>query len=309
MMRRTVLAALAALPSLAHGQQFSSPRPMPTDSHAHIFLRGLTMTGTRRYTPDYDATLTKYLNMLQANGVARGVLIQPSFLGEDNSFLLTALAQQPSRLRGVIVVAPSTSRDALAELHAQGVRGVRLNLIGLPDPDLSSSGYRQFLRALADLGWHIEVQAEARRLRTLQEAINGAGVALVVDHFGRPDPTLGVTDPAFTRLLERGRDQNVYVKLSGPYRLASGTKGEAIAAEAAPLLLSALGPERLVWGSDWPHTQFEKVASPTRARRLLDLWVPDAPSRALILSDTPDRLFGFAPASGRSTPHPAQRSA
>jgi len=267
---------------------------MSVDSHAHTFLHSLPMVPNRRYTPDYDAPLAGYLAMLDRDGSTHGVLIQPSFLGFDNSFLVSALQKHPEKLRGVAVVQPQITRHALADLARQGIVGIRLNLIGEEDPDFSQTVWRTHLKDIAELGWQVEVQAEAERLSKIIPPVVAAGATMVVDHFGRPDKKTGIDDPGFRYLLSMARTGKVFVKLSAPYRLGPGERGHQIAAQAAPLLLNAFGPDHLVWGSDWPHTEFEKTApGPKEARAELDKWVPDVRQRQQILGETPARLFKF----------------
>uniref|UniRef100_UPI0015753E29 amidohydrolase family protein n=1 Tax=Sphingomonas bacterium TaxID=1895847 RepID=UPI0015753E29 len=242
----------------------------------------------RRYTITYDALPSAYLAMLAGNGMARGVLVQPSFLGYDNSFLLDTIGRHRAMLKGIAVVPETSTGAELSRLARKGIVGVRLNLIGQPDPDLASERWRDHLRRVASLGWQVEVQCEAARLPRLLPQLMRSGSPVVLDHFARPDAKLGVDDPGFRYLLKTAPSSRLYVKLSGAYRI-----GDAVADAAAPLLLDALGPDRLVWGSDWPHTQFEKVASPHQARAALDRWVPDVSARKRILNDTPLRLFSF----------------
>jgi predicted TIM-barrel fold metal-dependent hydrolase len=263
------------------------------DTHAHIFLRDLPMASGRRYAPDYDAPLPTYLKTLGAHGIDYGVLIQPSFLGTDNSYMMAALEAHPDRLRGFAVVPIDVDIATLQSLKRAGVMGVRLNLIGKPTPDFAAADWKTHLDRLAALGWMVEVQVEAARLPKVAPGIAAAGLRLIVDHFGRPDAALGIDDPGFRYLLDLGRHGNVWVKLSGAYRLAPGQAGEALAAQAASALLHNFGAHRLMWGSDWPHTQFETVASYGRARALLDRWVPDVRDRHRVLVDTPTSLFGF----------------
>lgn len=265
---------------------------MRVDTHAHIFIHGLALAAGRRYAPDYEAPLAAYLKMLDGNGMSHGVLVQPSFLGTDNSYLCAALQSQPRRLRGIAVVEPTISREDLAVLNQSGCVGVRLNLIGKPDPDLNAEPWSSHLAHIAVLGWQVEIQCEAGRLVRLLPALAATGVAVVIDHFSRPDAALGIDDPGFRALLRAGASGRVWVKLSGAYRL--GSKGAALAAAAAPQLLAAFGPSRLLWGSDWPHTQFETVASPSGALASLTEWVPTADDRDIILGDTPARLFRFS---------------
>lgn len=264
------------------------------DTHAHVFTQGMRMIEGRRYTPAYDATIADYLAMLDDNGFSHGVLVQISFLGTDNSYLVEALRQEPARLRGIVVVEPDIAMEELCALDAVGVVGVRLNLIGLPNPPLASVEWQKYLRQLAALNWQVEVQAEAQRLPQLLPPLLGAGVRVVVDHFGRPDQTLGIVDPGFRYLLTLGKSRQVWVKLSGAYRNGPGGRGEDIATSAAPALLGEFGAERLLWGSDWPHTCFEQPGATGMAREALELWIPSKADRHAILVESPRTLFRFA---------------
>jgi predicted TIM-barrel fold metal-dependent hydrolase len=266
------------------------------DTHAHIFRRGLPLASVRRYAPDHDATLADYLRMLDAHGIARGVLVQPSFLGTDNSHLLEGLAAAPRRLRGIAVVSPDAGADELARLDACGVVGLRLNLVGgAPLPDLAAPPWRTLLRAAADLGWQVEVHREARDLPLLLAPLLDAGVNVVVDHFGRPDPAAGIADPGFRALLETGSSRRVWVKLSAAYRNGAGGAGERIAHAAMPLLRAAFGLDRLLWGSDWPHTRFEQEASTAAGLALIESLLPDPAERCIVLEDAPNALYRFEP--------------
>jgi predicted TIM-barrel fold metal-dependent hydrolase len=138
------------------------------------------------------------------------------------------------------------------------------------------------------------VHREARDLPQILPPLLNAGVNVVVDHFGRPDPTLGVNDPGFRFLLEAGASRRVWVKLSAAYRNGAAGAGGKVALTAIPLLRNAFGTERLMWGSDWPHTQFEKSIDYERARKMLDIWLPDPDERKVVLDDTPTSLFRFA---------------
>lgn len=259
------------------------------DTHAHVFRRGLPLVGGRRYEPAYDATPEEYLARLDARGLSHGVLVQPSFLGTDNDYLMAALGRWPERLRGIVVLPPTASAGLLSRLDAAGVVGVRLNLIGRPDPQLDRDNWPPFLHRLADLGWQVEVQVEAGRLPRVLGPLLAAGVRVVLDHFGRPDPALGVDDPGFRHLLAAGAESGrVWVKLSGAYR--SG--GAAVAEAAVPLLRRHLGVDRLLWGSDWPHTQFEAVRTYGDGVAELSAWL--TPAEQAAVAETSRRLFGFA---------------
>lgn len=268
-------------------------RSFAVDTHAHVFKRGLPLAGAHRYAPDYDVGVEDYLRQLDANGLTHGVLVQPSFLGTDNSFMLDALRAHPQRLRGIAMVKPDISEAEFAQLSSDSVVGMRLNLVGLPIPDLTAEPWPTLMRTVARQGWQVEVHREARDLDKVMAPLLDAGVNIVVDHFGRPDPELGVDDPGFRYLLSTAESGRVWVKVSGAYRNGAGGKGEAVALAAMPLLRSSFGPQRLVWGSDWPHTQFEKTMSYATTRAQLDTWMPDPRERAIVLGDTPVELFRF----------------
>lgn len=255
------------------------------DSHAHVFIRGLPLAADKRYAPAYDAPIGRYRSVLDGHGVSRGVLVQPSFLGTDNGYLLEALRGDAERLRGVAVVAPTAPRDELAAMRAAGVRGVRLNLIGRAPPDVTDGPWPAFLERLAELALHLEIQAEGAFWEALLPTVLERDVTVVVDHFGRPRG--GAASTGFRAILAHAATRRVYVKLSAPYRF------DAPAAPLANALHQAFGPDRLMWGSDWPWTQHEGTLDYAGALALLDDWLPDEAVRRWVLRDTAAALFGF----------------
>ncbi|WP_025602926.1 amidohydrolase family protein [Burkholderia sp. WSM2230] len=229
------------------------------DAHAHVFERGLPLSGDRRYAPAYDATLDDYLPLLNAHGMSHAVLVQPSFLGTDNRYLLQALSAQSQRLRGVAVVAPDIAECELTEMHERGVTGVRLNLMEQSLPELGTKPWTALLDKVVRLGWHVELHRNAADLAPLIDRLLERGVRVVVDHFGRPEPALGTHDSGFKALLAYGKTGRVWVKVSGAYRCT--VPGSRFVADATRQLIDHFGAERLMWGSDWPHTQYETVTS------------------------------------------------
>jgi predicted TIM-barrel fold metal-dependent hydrolase len=260
------------------------------DTHAHAFKHGLKLASVVRYVPKYEATGRQYLDQLDAHGVQYGVLIQPSFLGTDNSYLLECLALSRDRLRGVAVVDPSVPLDELLRLSDAGVVGVRLNLIGLALPDLAQPVWRAHLETLARLDWQVEVQCKAPEHAALAPMLIASGVNLVVDHFGLPDPKLGPNNDAYQKLLSLGASRRLWVKLSAPYRL--GPDAMPFARLLYQELKEKVGLDRLLWGSDWPNTQFEASEDFARNRAFLDDLVEDPAERAQILSGGM-KLFRF----------------
>jgi predicted TIM-barrel fold metal-dependent hydrolase len=244
----------------------------------------------RRYTPPRAQPVETYLAVLDAHGVEAGLLVQPSFLGTDNRALVAALRTHRRRLRGVAVVEPTVSEAALATFAAAGVVGIRFNLIGNePLPDFAAADHRRLLGLIGDLGWHVEVHAEGGRWCAILPPLVAAGVPVVVDHCGRPTPGLGVACPGFQAILAAATGGRLWVKLSGPYRGNGGDVAPVVAA-----LLERPGPERLMWGSDFPWTQFEAGRSYADCLAELEGWLPDPAARAVVAGQTPARLFGFA---------------
>jgi predicted TIM-barrel fold metal-dependent hydrolase len=267
------------------------------DSHAHVFVHGLPLAPGRRYAPAYEAPLDEYRAMLASLGLSHGVLVQPSFLGTDNGFLLSCLDAHPEQLRGIVVVDPARDIGQIEAWHARGVVGVRTNLIGAALPDFGDAAWAPFLERMVALNWHLEVQIEAARLSAIAPALLDSGVRMVVDHFGRFDPALGTRDPGFASLLSLGPTRQVWVKVSGAYRVSPRRDDPAAALAAAasawPALLREFGVDRLVWGTDWPHTQFENVQNARLTREHLEVFVSQPEHLRAVLIDTPASLFQF----------------
>jgi len=261
------------------------------DAHAHIFERSLAMVDGRRYTPDRDALLSEYLDQLDQNGFTHGVLVQPSFLGVNNDYLLAALRNHPDRLRGVAVVDPCIGSDGLAALRDQGIVGVRMNLPGRAIPDFRAGPWPGLQERLHRLGLHVEVHCESSELQNVLPSFIVAGNTIVIDHFGRPDPVLGMEDPGLRYLLSTASTGQVWVKLTAAYRLGRGDAASFTQSPVARSLISAMGTRRLVWGSDWPHTQLTGKIDFRKSRRLLDELVPDPDAQRRILGESAKELF------------------
>jgi predicted TIM-barrel fold metal-dependent hydrolase len=265
------------------------------DGHAHVFSRELDLTSARRYSPDYDATLAMYRHNLQAHGLSHGVLVQPSFLGTNNSYLLDALQQAPTQLRGVVVVERGISRAELEAMDRLGVVGIRLNLMGKALPDFAEPAWKTLFGHIAELDWHVELHRQVADIPTLVRGLMPFGTKVVIDHFGRPDARLGLDQPGFRQMLELGLSGRLWMKVSGIYRL-NGSEAENLdfARAALPLLEQSFGAQRMVWGSDWPHTQHEgQVSYGTVVEQLRALGCSAQSMRSLLI-EAPQVLFDFA---------------
>ncbi len=258
------------------------------DCHAHVFTRSLPRIATPRYIPHRDAPADEYLALLDAHGLAAGILVQPSFLGTDHSHLLDVLVKVPDRLRGIAVVARDAPTATLDALQMKGVVGIRVNLIGTKQDGLEPFVSPALLAELKRRDWLLEVQAGGARWIKLMPELVRSGTRVVIDHFGRPSPTRGIECPGFQAILKAARDLDLRVKLSGPYRFGAHHAGPCAAA-----LLETLGADRLLWGSDWPWTQFPEITDYTGTLAALAAWVPDPALRRRILVDNPRALYGF----------------
>ncbi|MCQ4312838.1 amidohydrolase family protein [Pseudomonas stutzeri] len=270
---------------------FYPPALTGVDTHAHIFRQDLPMAPGRRYSPHYDALVEQYLEHLDRNGLSHGVLIQPSFLGTDNHFMLEALRRYPQRLRAVAVVDADISETQLDELAEAGVVGIRLNLIGKTLNDYSGPAWTALFERLAPRGWQVEIQRSIDDVALIVPAILACGVDVVIDHFGLPTGGIDADKPNHKAFLALLRDKRVWLKLSAAYRSQSDL------AQAATVLAQVReasdGIERFLWGSDWPNTQFEDQTDYDRQVAFIEALLPDAGERAQVLMNNPAELFGF----------------
>ena len=266
------------------------------DCHAHVCgpQSRYPYAANRLYTP-HDALPPDYRRMLDSLGVERGVLVQPSIYGTDNRALLDALALDPARLRGVAVVPWEVSSAELDRLHAAGVRGVRQNIVDLKEGKglLPLQELKALARKVKPLGWHVEFLMHVDEFPQLDRQLADFPVDVVFGHLGYVPASKSVREPGFQALLRLMRDGKAWVKMTAPYRLTPGAMPYPETDVFARALVDA-APERLVWGTDWPHV-FIKSAMP-EDRKLLELfehWVPDAAARRRILVENPARLYSF----------------
>ena len=252
------------------------------DTHFHVFSAGDGLPQAR-YKPAYDAPLSAWEDLSQPLGVGLGVLVQTSFMGTDNRRLLDELASQPHSLRGVAVVAPDADPADLQRLHAAGVRGIRLNLAGVSHEIPEWRQADRLWSSLAELGWHLELHTDVGALPGVLQQLPG-DLSLVVDHMAKPDaPTQ--SDPTVQAVVQRCRKASIHIKLSGAYRL-----GGRAPEQTARMWLQVLGVERLLWGSDWPHTNHEAVTSYGSCFNQLQDWVGEGAAQK-VLTDNPLAVY------------------
>ena len=266
------------------------------DCHAHVCgpESRYPYSPNRLYTPE-DASPADYRRMLDSLGIERGVLVQPSIYGTDNRALLDALAQDPERLRGVAVVPWDISAKDVEKLHAQGVRGVRQNIVDLKEGQgvLPLERLGALAKRIQPFGWHVEFLMHVDEFPQLDRQLADFPVDVVFGHLGYVPARKSPAEPGFQALLRLMRDGKAWVKLTAPYRLTMSAMPYSDTDALARALVDA-APQRLLWGTDWPHV-FIKTAMP-EDRQLLGLlehWVPDERLRRRILVDQPAELYGF----------------
>ena len=277
------------------------PPPGSWDTHAHIFGPSdkFPYTAGRGYTPP-DAPVENFIALLDRLGMARGVAVQGNAHGYDNRVLLDALARFPDRLRGVAItdtrIAPSTLRD----WHDRGMRGLRFHLFS----DAGKPGYVRgvgldvfeiFRKTMAELGWVMQIFCDWRLMDGLGPILRDISrqMPVIVDHMLHMPAERGIGDPNFQALLRLVGDGAVHVKVSAPYRMSAQFPDYDDIGAFHDALVAA-NPERLLWGSDWPHPSIAAEVMPDDGH-LLDLfmaWTPNEATRRRILVDTPARLFG-----------------
>ena len=275
----------------------STPLPAGAcDCHIHVYDGRVPAAAGASLLPP-DASVEDYRQVQARMGTQRAVLVTPSTYGADNRTMLAGLAQLGAQGRGVAVIAGNEPTQALQTLHAQGVRGVRINLsLGVlhQDSDIEKVAHR-----IAPLGWHLQLLMPLDQLAGLADRLHALPVQLVFDHFGRVTPGLGGQHPAHALLLELLRAGRAWLKLSGGYLVSPGGRSED--PQLQPLARSFIdaAPDRVIWGSDWPHATASagRHPMPDDAAQIdaLARWAGDAQQLHQILVDNPQKLYGFSP--------------
>jgi predicted TIM-barrel fold metal-dependent hydrolase len=268
---------------------------MPADAcdcHHHIYDSKYPIAPSATLKPG-DAKVADYRALQQRIGTTRNVVVQPSTYGTDNSCTLDGMAQLGPASRGVAVVDTSVTDAELKRLNGLGIRGIRFNLVqaGATTVDM----LEPLSKRVADLGWHVQIHQTGDGIVKMEDVLQKVAAPIVFDHMGRIPKDVGVDHPAYTvisRLIDKGR---TWVKISGAYM---DTKvGPPTYADSTKLAQTfvKLAPQRMVWGSDWPHPT-EKADDKPNDATLVDLlteWAPDEATRRRILVENPAELYGF----------------
>lgn len=282
--------------------------PNACDCHVHVFgpAARFPYAAARTYTPA-DASVEELAQLQSDLHLGRVVLVQPSVYSTDNSAHVDAARRLGAKARIVAVIDEAISDGDLEALHRAGTRGIRVNLhtAGVDDPQQARQKLRAAASRVAGLGWHVQTYAKLSVISALRDDMAALPVPLVIDHFGGAQGSLGPDQPGFDALLDLARSGKAYVKLSAPYRssLLRPDFGDVTALAQA---LIAANPDRMVWGSDWPHPGGSSRAKPSldeiepffpeddgNTLNLLPAWAPDPVVRHKILVDNPALLYGY----------------
>jgi len=267
------------------------------DTHFHVLgpQARFPYSPKRKYTPP-DAPLASALALHDALGISRGWVVHANTHGFDNSVDLDAVARSGGRYLAVVRLDAGATPEGCEALHAAGARGVRFAFNPQHGGDLDREVFEHVLGCIRALGWFVEFHFEGSSLPSLRDWLASIPAAVVIDHFGRIDPSLGVDQEPFRVLLDLARRDNVWIKLSGADRL---TRQPGSYDDVVPFAhdLLRIAPERLLWGTDWPHTGvFDRARIPDDGALLdaLARLVPDEALRRKVLVDNPGRLLSIA---------------
>lgn len=236
------------------------PPPGAVDAHCHVFgpMANFPFSPKAKYLPQ-DAGSEVLFSLRDQLGFARNVIVQASCHGTDNRATLDAIAKAKGMARGVAVVDPGITDTDLETLHAAGIRGVRFNFLKRLVDDAPKDKFLDVARRIGRLGWHVVVYFEADNLHELTSFLMAVPVPLVIDHMGRPDVRQGADGAdmlAFRRLLDSRND--IWTKVTCADRLDSSGPPFADFVRAVRPLVEDY-PDRVLWGTDWPHPNMENV--------------------------------------------------
>ncbi len=267
--------------------------PGACDAHFHIFgpqSRFPYPEGVRFRPP--DAPKEAMFALHERLGIQSGVIVQSGCHGFDNRVVADAMADRPGAYKGVALLPPDVEMATLREMDAQGFCGVRFSFIAHLMQAATPQQALEFAARLAEIGWHLQVYFHAERIDEILSVLKDSPVPVVIDHMGRLDAGLGLDQPGYRSLLAAMENEHFWVKVSGADRVTRTGPPYADGAAMARDLVARF-PDRVVWGSDWPHPNHEGPVPDDGA--LVDLLAEIAPSAAALqklMVDNPKRLYG-----------------
>ena len=267
--------------------------PNACDCHMHIYDAARFPPARPGSRMQANAAVEDYLRLQNRIGTQRTVVVQPAAYGTDNRVTLDAIARL-GNARGVAVVHPDVSDAELKRMHEGGVRGVRFTVFDPATAVTKIEMIEPLAKRVADMGWHVQIHMRGDQIVDNADMLRRLPAVIVIDHMGRvpfPDGTNHASFKIVCDLIGKGR---TWLKLSGAYQDTKiGPPTYADATSLAQAYVKA-APERMVWGSDWPHPTEKDKPNDALLFDLLSVWAPDAATRRRILVDNPETLYDFA---------------
>jgi predicted TIM-barrel fold metal-dependent hydrolase len=268
--------------------------PNATDCHHHIYDHRYPWAPEATLKAG-NATVDDYRLLQKRIGTTRNVIVQPSSYGIDNRLLVESIGRFNGRARGIAVVNTSVTDAELRALDEAGVRGIRFNLA--PPGTTTLDMVKPLAARIAGMGWHVQVNAPAAFLMQARSTWYNLPCPVVFDHLAHIPEPAGVNDPSFAMVTDLLTSGKAYVKLIGFYnetRVGPPTYADSVAIASA---YASIAPNRVLWGSDWPHPTeqpLHRIPDDALLANLFGTVVPDEALRKTILVDTPAQLYGFA---------------
>jgi len=279
-----------------------TPPAEACDTHFHVFgpPEKFPFVSTHEYTPP-AAPLEHYQKMAAIIGMERAVVVQPSVHGLDNSATLDAIANSRGCFRGVGRIDDKTSKAELQRLHDGGIRGVRFNLLDRPRGNVELDIFDRCVEHIVALGWSVDLHIDTKNLLEQEKRIRALPLPVVIDHIARIKPAEGLNQPAFQLLLDLMSEKHVWVKVSGADKICNTRVHDYFGLpflEVIPYARAviAAAPDRVIWGTDWPHSNNFAPGHTPNDGDLVDLlaeFASDEQTRRKILVANPAKLYGF----------------
>lgn len=264
------------------------------DAHCHIFgpAERFPYHPNRSYTPP-DASKEMLRALHDHLGLERAVIVHASCHGTWMDATLDAIATSGGRYRGTCIVEPSVSDEELRWLHEGGIRAARFNFVkhleSVPEP----ADVRRMADRVKEMGWHLVVHLDAIDIAELSPLLLSLSVPFLIDHMGRVKASEGLDQAPFKTLLELMRHENAWVKICGGERVSSSDPPFHDAIPFAQALIAA-APDRVLWGTDWPHPNVRMMPNDGELVNLFGEYTPDPAVQKQILVDNPDRMYFYA---------------
>jgi 2-pyrone-4,6-dicarboxylate lactonase len=267
------------------------------DTHVHVFEPGYALSPARGYNPPYS-TLADIKRLHATLGIERVVFTQPSVYGTDNSAILNAMAalnaETPNRARAVVAVDMKIGDKDIAALDAAGVRGVRLNTDNKGGMPIELREIPELAARIRPFGWHLEFLFPGKDILDLMPIFTDLKLPMSIAHFAYQPASAGVRAPGFQALLELVRKGNTWIKISGANRVSRSDLPPYDDVKPMAQALIDAAPERIMWGTDWPHPN-KYLVNPNDGD-LVDAfgdWVRDEAMRRRIMVATPAAFYRF----------------